>query len=95
MIWFKAMLASLCASALLSASGVTAIASEISSMSIRKEKTDGRDYEKRPPNNSRTKAATKAQPQPDISMDQGAFWTPDDVGPAYDLSGSHEDDLHP
>ena len=95
-IWVKTVLASFCAFVLLSASGVTAFASEVSrsAISIRNEKTDGGDYAKQPPSNSGPQATTK-QHKPDLSVDQGAFWTPDDVGPAYDMSGIHEDDLHP
>ena len=33
----------------------------------------------------------EAQPKPDVVEDEGAFWTPDDVGAAYDLSGSDGD----
>jgi len=37
-------------------------------------------------------ANPKAQPSPEVLVDEGAFWTPDDSGTAYDLSGSDVDD---
>jgi hypothetical protein len=83
-ICFKAGFATLCAGALLLVAGVTALASELSPASIH---NNDRDSERTPPNNWTAQPMTKAQVQPDISVDQGAFWTPEEVGPAYDLSG--------
>lgn len=41
--------------------------------------------------NTSDQADTGARSKPDVAEDQGAFWTPDDVGVAYDLSDPDED----
>jgi hypothetical protein len=94
--WLKAILATLGALTLLLASSVIALASELSraSISIGNETIDGTDAD-RPPRNSSSQAKSETKPRPDMLLDQGALWTPDDVGTAYDLSGPNEDDLLP
>ena len=81
-ICFKAVLATLCACAMLLIGGVTALASELSPAPIN---NNDRDSERPPPKNWTAQPRTKSQVQPDILVDQGAFWTPEEVGPAYDL----------
>jgi len=80
---------------LLLASGVIALASELSraSISIGNETINGTDAG-RPPRNSSSQAKSETKPRPEMLPDQGALWT-DDVGTAYDLSGPNEDDLLP
>jgi len=45
--------------------------------------------------NTSDQADTGARSKPDVAEDQGAFWTPDDVGVAYDLSDRDEDQFLP
>lgn len=96
MSWLKAILATLSALTLLLASGVTALASELSRdpISIRNETIGGTDADQ-PQRNSSSQAKSETKPWPEMLLDQGARWTPDDVGTAYDLSGPNEDDLLP
>ena len=45
---------------------------------------------------SRLSAPTaEALPKSDLSNDQGAIWTPDDVGRTYDLSAPDHDEIFP
>jgi hypothetical protein len=44
------------------------------------------------PSNLSGHTAPETQLSPRFPVDEGALWTPDDVGPVYDLSGPEEDD---
>jgi hypothetical protein len=92
--WLKAILATLGALTLLLASSAIAVASELSrtSISIGSATIDKTDAA-RPPINSSSQSESK--PRPGVLLDQGALWTPDNAGEAYDLSGPNEDDLLP
>jgi hypothetical protein len=94
--WLKAILATLGTLTLLLVSSAIAGASELSraSISMSNETIDGTDADG-PPINSSNQAKSETKPRPDTLLDQGALWTPDDAGEAYDLSGPNEDDLLP
>jgi hypothetical protein len=94
--WLKAIVATLGALTLLLAFSVIAVASELAraSISVGNEAIDGTDAD-RPPRNSSTQAKSETRLTPDVLLDQGALWTPDDVGTAYDLSRPNDDDLLP
>jgi hypothetical protein len=94
--WLKAILATIGALTLLLACSVIAVASELSraSISMSTETIDGTDAD-RPPRNSSSQAKSETKPRPDMLLDQGALWTPDDAGTAYDLSGPNAGDLLP
>ena len=96
MSWLKAILATLGALTLLLASSAIAVASELSrtSISIGSATIDKTDAA-RPPINSSSQAKSESKPRPGVLLDQGALWTPDNAGEAYDLSGPNEDDLLP
>jgi hypothetical protein len=91
--WEKVLLASLAA---LGLSNVVA-ASDLhrATTSFANEKSGVTGYTKRPRNSSSGQAGTDALSKPDSAEDQGAFWTPEDVGVAYDLSDPNEEQFLP
>ena len=104
MNWFKVLLAAFGASVLLAVMGVIAIKSLMlgvqtpvlprASLAISNQSVRVKGYVDRVP--SRLSAPTpEAQPKSDLSNDQGAIWTPDDVGRTYDLSAPDHDEIFP
>jgi hypothetical protein len=90
--WEKVLLASLAA---LGLSNVVAASDLHRATSFANEKSGVTGYTKRPRNSSSGQAGTDALSKPDSAEDQGAFWTPEDVGVAYDLSDPNEEQFLP
>jgi len=102
--WLKFVLVAFGGSVLLAVIGVIAIKSLMlgvqtpilprTSLAISNQSIRVKGYVDRVP--SRLSARTpEAQPKPDLSNDQGAIWTPDDVGRTYDLSDTDQDEIFP